>query len=53
MINIIKIMNIFKLKDLGYSISSIAREVVKDRKTIRKYLKKGKIEIPRYKDRKK
>jgi len=53
MINIKEIMNIFKLKDLGYSISSIAREVGKDRKTIRKYLKKGKIEIPKFKERKK
>jgi transposase len=42
MIRLEEFMDIFRLKETGYSISSISRITGKDRKTIRKYLLGGK-----------
>jgi transposase len=41
-------MNIFHLKENGFSISSISRITGKDRKTVRKYLNQGKSELPKF-----
>lgn len=40
-------MDIYKLREMGHTISSISRETGMDRKTIRKYLNKGKSEPPK------
>ena len=39
-------MDIFRLREMGYSISGISRETGKDRKTVRKYLNQGKSKSP-------
>ena len=51
MVTLEEFMNIFHLKESGYSISSISRMTGRDRKTIRKYLNKGKSKIPAVKPR--
>jgi transposase len=44
MLKLIEYMEILRLKERGYSISSISRMTGKDRKTVRKYLSKDKNE---------
>ena len=51
MIKLEDFMDIFQLKEQGHSISSISRITGKDRKTIRKYLKQGKLNPPAFKPR--
>jgi len=51
MIRLEEFMDIFRLKETGYSISSISRITGKDRKTIRKYLLGGKSSKPEIKKR--
>ena len=46
MIKLEEFMDIFRLKETGYSISGISRITGKDRKTIRKYLSRAKSQIP-------
>jgi transposase len=46
MIKLEEFMDIFRLREMGYSISGISRETGKDRKTVRKYLNQGKSKIP-------
>ena len=46
MIRLEEFMDIFQLKEQGHSISSISRLTGKDRKTIRKYLNRGKSGVP-------
>jgi len=45
-------MEIFKLKEQGFTISAISRETGLDRKTVRKYLQQGKSKAPKMKERK-
>lgn len=51
MIRLEEFMNIFLLKEQGFSISKISRETGLDRKTVRKYLKRGKQYKPAMKKR--
>ncbi len=51
MIRLEEFMNIFRLKEQGFSISAISRIMGHDRKTIRKYLNRGKGNPPRSKPR--
>jgi transposase len=52
MVKLEEFMNIFLLRDKGFSISAIHRETGMDRKTIRKYLKMGRNQRPVMKPRK-
>ncbi len=52
MITLEEFMEIFKLKEQGFTISAISRETGLDRKTVRKYLKQGKSKPPQMKERK-
>jgi len=52
MIRLEKFMDIFRLKETGYSISGISRLTGVDRKTIRKYLTRGKTQPLTHKKRK-
>lgn len=45
-------MEIFRLKEMGYTISAISRETGLDRKTVRKYIQQGKKQAPKKKKRK-
>jgi len=51
MVKLEEFMEIFKLKESGYSLSAISRITGIDRKTIRKYLKQGKSNKPTTKGR--
>jgi transposase len=51
MIRLEEFMDIYRLKETGHSISGISRLTGIDRKTIRKYLKQGKIHPPAPKKR--
>ena len=46
MMNLEEFMNVFQLRQAGYSISTISRMTGRDRKTIRKYLDRGKEKPP-------
>lgn len=46
MVKLEEFMKIFLLKEQGFSISAISRETGLDRKTVRKYLKRGKDQKP-------
>jgi transposase len=52
MVKLEEFMEIFRLKENGYSLSAISRMTGNDRKTVRKYLNKGKSKIPVMKPRK-
>ncbi len=52
MVKMEEFMEIFRLKESGYSISAISRLTGVDRKTVRKYLSQGKSVQPRVKRRK-
>jgi transposase len=52
MVKLEEFMEIFRLKENGYSLSAISRMTGSDRKTVRKYLNKGKSKIPVMKPRK-
>lgn len=51
MVRLEEFMKIFLLKEQGFSISAISRETGLDRKTVRKYLKRGKNHKPEMKKR--
>jgi transposase len=46
MVQLEEFMEIFRLREMGVTISSISRQTGLDRKTIRKYLKQGKSKAP-------
>ena len=51
MVRLEEFMELFRLKENGYSLSAISRMTGKDRKTVRKYLNQGKSKIPAMKPR--
>ena len=46
MVKLEEFMDIFRLREQGFSISAISRLTGRDRKTIRKYLRQGKAILP-------
>jgi transposase len=51
MLNLENLMEIYKFREQGLSISAISRETGLDRKTVRKHLKQGKSKAPEMKKR--